>query len=252
MRPHPGPALLFCLAACAGELPSPSRVDALRVIALTTETPEIRPGTAVTVRALWFDPRGRPARFAWSWCWEGPGIDPLRCADGEGARTLASTGEEAELDAAALRDRPPDADVAIVVVRASLDGDRAEAFRRVRVRDQGALNQVPEVRALIVDDGRARVVVGEGDVTEIAARAARVELVATEASRETDAAGVTEVLTASFLASEGSFDPPRVVGAGPFIARWRGVEGGEVRCWAVLRDDRGGVRARAWTLRAPR
>lgn len=253
MRLLQGAALALSAAACAAELPPPSRVDALRLIALLTETPDVRPGEGFAVRALWFDPRGRAAQARWSWCWEAPGIDPLRCAAGEGAHAISETGDVATVPPDALRDRPTGVDAVIVVARIEVGADRFEGFRRVRVRAQGALNQPPEIVEVAVGEGAARVVIEEGEVREGALRALRVELVAADGAREPTEAGGAEVLTASFLASAGAFDPPRVVGGErAFVARWTGDAVGDVRFWAVLRDDRGGVRARAWTMRLTR
>lgn len=253
MRPLQGAVMALCSAACAAELPSPTRVDALRLIALTTDTPDVRPGDPFAVRALWFDPRGRPARLRWSWCWEAPGVDPLACAAGEVGHGLDATGDLVTVPAEASRDRPRGVDTVIVVARVEAVGERVEGFRRVRVRAEGALNRPPEITEVAIGEGASRAAVGEGEVRETSLRALRVELVAAADAREPTGDGGVEALTASFLASAGSLDPPRVLGGeGTFVARWTGDAVGDVRFWAVLRDDRGGVRARGWTLRFAR
>ena len=65
----------WSLLGCNDALPSPARLDRLRVLALETDTPDVRPGAAVRVRAVWFDPTDE----ALSWRWRDKTL-PLRCA----------------------------------------------------------------------------------------------------------------------------------------------------------------------------
>lgn len=55
-------------AACLESLPSPSRVDDLRVLAIRAEPPEVPPGASVALDALVVDPQARPLRYAWYAC----------------------------------------------------------------------------------------------------------------------------------------------------------------------------------------
>jgi hypothetical protein len=60
--------LSLAQAACLESLPSPSRVDDLRVLAIRAEPPEVAPGATVALDALVVDPQTRPARYAWYAC----------------------------------------------------------------------------------------------------------------------------------------------------------------------------------------
>lgn len=55
-------------AACLGDLPSPSKVDDLRILAVRAEPPEAAPGTSVALDALVVDPQGRPISLHWYAC----------------------------------------------------------------------------------------------------------------------------------------------------------------------------------------
>jgi len=68
--------------ACGSELPSPTRVDKLRLLALVSDTPDALAGTDVTVRAVWADGSsrsGRPVYFHWWLCAEGSDHEPRTC-----------------------------------------------------------------------------------------------------------------------------------------------------------------------------
>lgn len=56
------------LAACLEDLPSPSVVDDLRVLAVKAEPAEASPGDSVALEALVVDPLARPVRYAWYAC----------------------------------------------------------------------------------------------------------------------------------------------------------------------------------------
>lgn len=56
------------LAACLEELPRPSTVDDLRILAVRHEPAEARPGDSVALEALVADPLERPASYAWATC----------------------------------------------------------------------------------------------------------------------------------------------------------------------------------------
>lgn len=61
-------ALTLPTAACLEDLPSPSLIDDLRVLAIRAEPPEVEPGDTVALESLVVDPRGRPIRYAWYAC----------------------------------------------------------------------------------------------------------------------------------------------------------------------------------------
>lgn len=59
---------LLTLGACLGDLPSPSKVDDLRILAMRAEPPEAPPGAAVALDALVVDPQGRLITYHWYAC----------------------------------------------------------------------------------------------------------------------------------------------------------------------------------------
>lgn len=64
-------SLLFLVvsgAACLEPLPSPSRVDDLRVLGVRATPPEVPPGATVNLDALVVDPQGRDISYAWYAC----------------------------------------------------------------------------------------------------------------------------------------------------------------------------------------
>jgi len=243
MRWLVGAAAGLALGACGAELPSPSSVEAPRFIALLTDTPEVLAGQGFAVRAVWFDPMGRAPTFRWRWCWDS-GADPLRCADGFAAQTLASASAEVTVERGGLGDAPTGARGVIVMVRGEVGGDAVEAFRRIAIRAEGPLAVPPEIVRVRVEQGDAAVEVVEGVSLDVEAGPLRVELLPSAVS---DAG-----LTASFLTRGGRFDPPRVVGVGPLSSRWSAEGPGIYPMWVVLRDERGGVSLRAWALRRAR
>ncbi len=83
------------LGACLGDLPSPSRVDDLRILAVRAEPPEAPPGAAVALDALVVDPQGRLITYHWYACVlpeSGQGFF------GGGSETQTSGGNGAALD----------------------------------------------------------------------------------------------------------------------------------------------------------
>ncbi len=269
--------LLAVLGGCTDALPSSSTVDVLRILAMTTATPEVRPGEGITVRALWFDPvGGRLVRWRWRLCDAGVADDPRVCARATGAIELSSgTADQAEITAATLgtSDRTW---VVYAIACSGMDatidpregrlvcpeGVGSEAFRRVTVRTTGELNRPPAIarwtlghagQEFALEDG-ATVAVGglsacDGDCPSLT-------LTLTPA---TDAAEATESLLGSVYVTSGAVAPPRAVNdpgrVAPMVLRWvpqRVVVGSEVaRVWAVLRDQRGGESARSVIVTAP-
>jgi hypothetical protein len=269
--------LLVALGGCTDALPSTSTVDVLRILALTTTTPEVRPGGGVSVRALWFDPvGGRAVRWRWRLCDPGVADDPRVCARATGAIELSS-GESDRVEIATANlgtsDRTwvvhaiacPGAEATIDPREGRLvcpEGIGSEAFRRVTVRSTGELNRPPGIarwtlghagQEFALEDGGTALVGGlaacDGDCPEIT-------LTLTPAD---DAAEATESLLGSVYVTSGAVAPPRAVNdpglVGPMVLRWkpqRVVLGGEVaRVWAVLRDQRGGESARSVIVTAP-
>lgn len=272
---------LTALAGCTDPLPSPSTVDVLRILALTTPTPELRPGDGLSVRALWFDPvGGRAVRWRWRLCDPGVADDPRVCARPTGATELAA-GEvdRVEIAAASLAPRDDQAErtwvvyaIACPVTGAVIDpresrlvcpqGVGSEAFRRVTVRREGALNRPPAIAAWTVDDRGAALPLDDGArVTVGALTPCDGDCPATTftLTPAADASEATEALLASIYVTSGSVSPPRAVNepgvVAPMTLRWtpgRVVSGGEVaRVWAVLRDQRGGESARSVIVTAP-
>ncbi|NUN15560.1 MAG: hypothetical protein HUU55_18200 [Myxococcales bacterium] len=60
--------LLTVLSGCLEELPDPSRIDSLRILAMVAEPPEAAPGDLVNLSALVVDPDHRPLQFHWYAC----------------------------------------------------------------------------------------------------------------------------------------------------------------------------------------
>ena len=275
---------LSMLAACSDPLPSPSTVDVLRILALTTATPEVRPGAGIAVRAVWADPvGGRPVRWRWRLCDPGVADDPRVCARASGATELAS-GEvdRVEVVAAHLALRPaevertwvvyaiacPGADAVIDPGEARLvcpRGDGSEAFRRVTVRATAPLNRAPGIAAWSIERAGSSTPLEDGASVSVGPLVAcdgdcpALTLTLTPSPDAAEAFdGGAESLLASVYVGSGTVAPPRVVTdpgvVAPMVARWtpgRVVLGGEVaRVWAVLRDQRGGEAVRAVTITA--
>lgn len=273
--------VLAALGGCTDPLPSTSTVDGLRILALTTATPEVRPGEGITVRALWYDPAGaRAVRWRWRLCDPGPADDPRVCARTTGVTELAG-GEVTAVDvpAGALALRSGEAERTWVVyaiacpeAEAVVDpnegrlvcarGVGSEVLRRVAVRSTGALNRPPGIarweashagRATSLEDGATVTLPG---LTACDGECPSVTLTLTPGD---DAAEATESLLASVYVTSGSVAPPRAVNepgaVGAMVLRWtprRVVAGSEVgRVWAVLRDQRGGESARSVVVTAP-
>lgn len=269
---------------CTEPLPSTSTVDVLRILALTTPTPEVRPGIAIGVRAVWFDPiGGRRIQWRWRLCNEDLANDPRSCARGIGSTELAS-GEvdHVEVPAAMLalsgteRSRTwmvyalacPSSGALIAPAEGRLecsDGSGSESFRRVTVHAQAPLNEPPAIGAWTVEHaGRLSsledgTTVRVGSLVGCAGDCASLTLTLTPAPGASERFGeTTESLLGSVYVSSGSVSPPRVVRDPgtevPMVMHWtpgRVILGGEVaQVWAVLRDQRGGESVRSVTITA--
>jgi hypothetical protein len=174
---------------CSGELPSPSVIDKLRLLAITADAPEVMPGSSVTLAAVWADAPARAGRevyFLWRLCPQGNDTDARVCLDparGTDVRTAAASAGGAALtlgpDALALPDgqheagyfvllavcpaQPPVFDAGagqyacpseVSVPEADREG--IQAVRRLSVRDavsvaqSGPLNHNPVIASLSI------------------------------------------------------------------------------------------------------
>lgn len=266
--------VLVGLGGCADPLPSPSTVDVLRILALSTATPEVRPGEALAVRAVWHDPLGgRAIRWRWRLCDPGAADDPRTCARATGSVELGSgETDRAELPAAELALRGTETERTLVVYAiacpvtdavidpqegrlACPEGVGSEAFRRVTVRATGALNRPPPIAAWTVDQSGRSTPLEDG--ATVPPGPLSLTLTPGDGAAESFDGG-SESLMASVYVSTGSVAPPRVVTepgvVAPMAFRWtpeRVLSGGEVaRVWAVLRDQRGGETVRSVTVTA--
>ncbi len=206
-----------------------------------TESPEVRPGETSTVEILWVDPAERVVTFSGWWCWERPTVDPLRCEPTVAEGALAPGGTPRAWVVGPLT---PPAGVrdAIVVVEARVEGERSSAFRRVGVRGDGVLHVPPALRAVTLRQGEAVTVAGEGQEIGVTSAAFSVEV-------QAEAVTGAGPLTVSFFASAGAFAPPRAVSPAALVSRWSPGVSERVDVWVVLRDARGGVRARTFRVR---
>ncbi|HIN86280.1 MAG TPA: hypothetical protein EYN06_07355, partial [Myxococcales bacterium] len=59
---------LFCLFACRGDLPEPSLIDKLRVLAIRADMPESTPGSTIQLDALVIEPNGLEVSYEWYAC----------------------------------------------------------------------------------------------------------------------------------------------------------------------------------------
>ena len=235
------------LAGCndfLAPLPSPSRVDSLRVLALTTPTPEVYPGTPLSVRAFWVDPSATPEfpplYFRWRLCRATEGSDPRECPSPSAGIDLHTDGIGDIVQIAPEHLTPSATDnrtvfnVYVALCRGTaprLDPRHGrfvcdtnafvEATRRVSVRSSGALNQVPRVAGWALRCGDATVAlpgVPHTEPVELRLRpadCARWTLAVTPASGAAERAddGTSETLMASFFTSGGRLDRPRDIAA---------------------------------------
>lgn len=264
MRPL---AIVLAVTGCSGEvLPSPSVVTTLRVVALETETPEVAPGTAVRVRAVWIDPLpGRSFRARWQLCAERDVVDPRACPASERAvdlgegpvvttPPLSRVGTYFVLVAACANVLPR--------FQRSLghwrcdDGTWAEeVFRRVRVTQSEPRNRPPRIAMWRLAHGSTGVSVPleeDASVTlpACAGRACEtwtIRVLPTAGSAEALTDGGRESLSVSFYVTSGFTDRPRDTGQPgeerEFTTRWTPSRSPS-SVWVVLRDQRGGECAR--------
>ncbi len=259
------------LAGCEGAaLPSPSEVRDLRVLALTTATPEVRPGQGARVEAALLDPSpSGVASVRWRLCEESSIADPRACPlsprgrdVGEGlavdlpalSATRGGVGSYVVLAAACARSTPA-IDIATGHYRCAEGGAALEAFRRVGVRETGPLNRAPAIaRVELSRGGEVEPVDEAGGValTRCDAGACEpweVRVVPAPGASEATPEGPRESLVASFYVTAGAMSRPRdASGAGeerPLVARWSLAPGSVAPSFGVvLRDQRGGESVR--------
>lgn len=246
-------------------LPSPSRVDRPRIVALTASEPAVRPGREVTLRAVWMGLRDdATVRSRWSWCDAQQVPDPRRCQV-EGAPIEAETPSTARLVVpvgewyvvvAACVGASVEWPVGATHPRCS-DGDAAEeVVRRVRASADGALNRAPSIATLTWVRGASRIELGGSGREVILPRcgavpcdAWQVEVGASEGDAEQIDDGTREVLSASFFATAGAVNPAtsalREGETRTMRSSWELPDDAE-RCevGVVLRDQRGGEAVR--------
>lgn len=238
-------AALLLTLSCGEAPPSPSRLNSPRVLAMLTETPEVRPGGAADLQVVWFDPQGREAAFRWWWCWERAGVDPLRCERSSADVVLDGRDQTARIDVGAVA--PAGAGTSVIVrVELSLGADRIDAFRRIVVKREGELHRPPVLSALRLEQGGVSIEV-HGAEPVVVSPGPLCVIVRPEVS------GGAGPATSSFFATAGELSPARAVGDGELRACWTVAPAWEsARFWVVLRDERGGVRARSFELRRAR
>ncbi len=264
-------AALVGLVACEGGLPSPSRVDSLRILAMPTETPAVRPGLSATVRAVWFDPQAlRRRTFLWRVCPETEGFDPRDCA----RPSVGTTLQRSEAEGVTVPSERLGAVGRVVVWVLLCPGDEAvvdagegrlrcggtegfEAFRRLTVSAEGPWPPPPAVLTWTLSRGDRRVSLAESPATVSGLGACAGDCPAWEVAVTADPARLHPEarLLASFLATSGVYSRPRdALAEGeslrPLTAGFVPERvPGEVRVWVVLRDQQGGEDARETVLR---
>jgi len=130
-------------AGCNEDVPSPSLVEDLRVLAIRAEPPELlfdrtdgvadpeaRPPVPVSFQALVVDPRGLPMLYDWSFC---PVESSQTCGDFDRRKAEASPSVHPVLDAARAQGRhgevgPPDGATGAAEVAAFTVGVSADLF----------------------------------------------------------------------------------------------------------------------------
>jgi hypothetical protein len=107
LRPSLMVALICVIGGCAGDVPSPTLVEDLRVLAVRADPPEVlvdRDGAAaqVSFQALVVDPRGPTMAWSWGFC---PVESSETCGDFAARRAQAPAEFQPVLDAARTEQR---------------------------------------------------------------------------------------------------------------------------------------------------
>jgi hypothetical protein len=260
---------LVALLGCDGSLPSPARVDSLRVLALPTDTPTLRPGLNPTVRAVWFDPSpDRPRTFTWRLCAETEGFDPRDCARSAVGETLSQGAPDlVRVPATSLQTAGryvvwvllcPGAeapDPTAETLRCPTD-EGFEAFRRLTVAPEGPLHPPPRIAAWTLSRGDRSVALTDDRPTVPANTPCAGDCPAWTVTVTADPAQLHPEarLLVSFLGTTGTYSRPRDALADatlrPLTAGYvPGRVPGEARLWVVLRDQQGGEDVREARVR---
>lgn len=230
--------------------------------------------SSATLRAIVVDGAssldGGPERartIRWFFCNDSHTSDPVGCARAQTAHAMAGDGDTLTVARASLSAQgsrtvlvalcpgvvPASYDSASSIIncpdergRAWAETEGVLAFYTVKSAENGAIaNRAPVIESLSIGPERANTVTVARCASEPCPAIDWV-LTPDALSAETVDA-TTETLTASFFATQGTFDRPRAVTAtgsngrdGSLRVRWTAPRAEQtVRGWVVLRDDRG-------------
>jgi hypothetical protein len=254
---------LWILAAtgCGPSFPPVSIVSQLRVLAVRSDPPEIRPGDSTTLTMEYADPKGggREVSIAWAHCTP-PGLvtDILSCKDPHNLVPLGS-GPSITVTAPAdyLATDPhgsSDKRFYYVVFVVSAGTEQVTGFKEISVTSQSrALNQNPILNSVNVVAGVGSGMLDGGMPIHEVSVGGAVSLHADfdPASHEqytnTDGQTVTEVLGFSWFATDGTWDSSRTFDVADNT--WTAPLAPQtVQFWVVLRDDRDGTDWKTFTL----
>jgi hypothetical protein len=275
-------ALAVLLASgCADDFPSGGTVEAVRVLAVRAEPPDLPPGGETTLTALVATPGGdlTGVTLDWSVCDVGrsgnqANPSPDACSDPALAResqSQAATGlppgdpylltvpplEQLDPDAISQPDATGGVYLAVRLVARRADEPPVVTLYRLRLQlGQTTVNRNPVFDGELSIDGQP----WAEDAVPSVAPGARLLLEARwEDGAEEDYQLMlpgdeprqgTEVLSFAWFDDQGQVDPEHTGGAGMFEATWQLPDeiavGSRVHLWVVLRDNRGGA---AWMTR---
>jgi len=256
-------AALAC--ACNKSFTPASYVQGLRVLAVKADLPEVAPGATTTFTVLAVDTSGAPIQVSWWACTEpelvgtGP-INPA-CFNTTPEPFLLGLGNGLSLSAIVPLVTPsdfgpPDASGGLylpVILHASSASGRVDAAYGLRLAQGEAPNQNPKLTGvyLVPSTGAPTPIDGETPFPVHAGDALTLQAQFTGDSAETYAGGpgqpatLTEILSASWFATAGSFSED-VTGFPKPNTVWTADEGlppvgGTIDLWVVGRDNRGGT-----------
>ncbi|MFO0559482.1 MAG: hypothetical protein U0269_15805 [Polyangiales bacterium] len=206
----------------------------------------------------------RARSIRWFFCDESHTNDPQGCARSPSAHATLGDGESVVVERSAINGQRtvlvalcPGAAASFNPTAAIIDcpDERGRAwsetegvlaFYTVKLAADGqAPNEAPAIEQLSINGDASAVITVDRCASEPCATTQwAITPTATSAERVGDA---REVLTASFFATEGSFDRPRAITTassdgrdGTLSAKWTPPRLAQrVRAWVVLRDDRG-------------
>jgi hypothetical protein len=265
-------ALLLTVNGCSARLPSPSLVRSLRLLAVQSVPAQLRSSDrSATLRAIVVDGAvpsdsgaSRVHSVRWFLCDESYTNDPLGCARSPSAHTTLGDGESVVLERSSIYDQrtvlvavclgaPASFNPMAAIIdcpdergRAWSETEGVLAFYTVKVAADGQPpNEAPAIEQLTIHGDASAVITVNRCASE---PCATIEWIVTPSATSAEHVGNTrEVLTASFFATDGSFDRPRAIATagsdgrdGSLSAKWTPPRHAQrVRGWVVLRDDRG-------------